>query len=82
MSARVRFENLLAGTDPGVEEGLLVDFGTSTLTGVCAAAVSGLEAGNVFCHPVIPTLPLSAADCGRLINRVVGGQNVGVSVYG
>jgi hypothetical protein len=66
MSARHRFTSLLAGHDPGVEEGLLVDLGTSTLTGVCAAALPELEAGSAFGHPVIPTLPLSAADCARL----------------
>ena len=66
MSARHHFNSLLAGSDPGAEEGLLVDLGTSTLTGVCAAAVPELEAGDAFGHPTIPTLPLSAADCARL----------------
>ncbi len=66
MSARHRFTSLLQGHDSGVEEGLLVDLGTSTLTGVCASALPELEAGNAFAHPVIPTLPLSAADCARL----------------
>lgn len=66
MSARHRFTSLLAGHDLGVEEGLLVDLGTSTLTGVCAAALPELEAGSAFGHPIIPTLPLSAADCARL----------------
>src|SRR6476646_5406603 len=66
MSARHRLASLLAGSDPGVEEGLLVDLGTSTLTGVCAAALPELEGGDAFGHPVIPTFPLSAADCARL----------------
>lgn len=66
MNAQRRFTSLLAGRDPEVEEGLLVDIGTSTLTGVCASALPELAAGNAFGHAVIPTLPLSAADCARL----------------
>jgi len=65
-SARHRFASLLAGQDPGVAEGLLVDLGTSTLTGIRAAALPELEGGNAFGHPIIPTLPLSAADCAGL----------------
>lgn len=66
MSARHRFARLLAGQDSGVEEEPLVDFGTSALTGVCASALPAIDAGNAFGHPVIPVLPLSAADCARL----------------
>lgn len=52
---------------PGeVERALLVDIGTTSLTGVRATALPGLDGLDWIAHPVMSTLPLSAKDCAEL----------------
>jgi Uroporphyrinogen decarboxylase (URO-D) len=61
----VRTWQRMTGGDPGGE--ILVDLGTTTVTGVCAPGAPGLarRTGHVG-HPVLRTLPLDAADTTAL----------------
>jgi Uroporphyrinogen decarboxylase (URO-D) len=64
VNARTQWDALLRGNAFGP---LLVDVGTSTLTGVRPTAVPQVDYKQLgVCHPAIPTIPLSASDCARL----------------
>jgi hypothetical protein len=64
MSTAERFRRLLAG-EP--DDGVLVDIGTSTVTGVRATGAPALAAGvDAVGHQVLQTLALSAGDARRV----------------
>lgn len=62
---RERFLSL-AENDDDVEQPLLVDIGTSSLTAVRKVARPDLKVGSFVAHPVMETLALSAGECAAL----------------
>lgn len=60
MPSRSWLQEMLSGGKNGVP---LIDIGTSSLTGIRAGAIPGLQKDNALAHPLFNTIPLEPADC-------------------